>query len=58
MIGRGPDLVERDDAGIDDVEIDGAREPDRLVEPRLRRAIAPSQLRARLALRRAADKGR
>ena len=36
--GRGPDVAERDDAGRDDVEIDGAREPDRLVELRLRRA--------------------
>ena len=38
-IGRGPDVVERRDAGLDDVEIDGAREPDRLVEPRRRRAL-------------------
>ncbi len=37
-IGRGPDLVERDDAGLDHVEIDGEREPGRLLEPRLRRA--------------------
>ena len=34
-IGRGPQLSERHDAGLRDVEIDGAREPDRFVEPRL-----------------------
>ena len=33
-IGRGADLAERHDPGFDDVEIDRAREPDRLVEPR------------------------
>ena len=37
--GRRPDLVQRDDAGIDDIEVDGAREPGDLVEPRLRRTL-------------------
>ena len=38
-IGRRPHGAEHHDAGLRDVEIDGARKPDRLVEARLRRAI-------------------
>ena len=38
MIGRRPNLAERHQARFDDVEIDGAGEPDRLVEPRRRRS--------------------
>ena len=39
-IGRGPDVAERHDAGLDHVEIDGAGEPDRLLKPRGGRALA------------------
>ena len=38
-VGRGPDLAERHDAGLHDVEIDGAGEADGLVQARLRRAL-------------------
>ena len=38
-VGRGPDLAERHDAGLHDVEIDGAGEPDRLLQARIRRAL-------------------
>ena len=37
-IGRRANVGERHDAGTDDAEVDGAREPDRLVELGLRRA--------------------
>ena len=39
-IGRGPHRAEHDDTGLTDVEIDGAGQPDRLIEPRRRRAVA------------------
>ena len=38
-VGRGPDLAERHDAGLHDLEVDGARKPDRLFQPRARRAL-------------------
>src|SRR5262249_37295205 len=38
-IGRGPDLLEHDQAGADDVEVDGRGEAHRLLEPRLRRTL-------------------
>jgi hypothetical protein len=34
-IGRGPDLADRRDQGIRDREIDGARQTDGFLEPRL-----------------------
>ena len=37
-IGRGPDLAQCDNAGLDHVEIDGEREAGRLFDARLRRA--------------------
>ena len=37
-IGRGPDLAERNEAGLDHVEVDRPREADRLVEAGLGRA--------------------
>src|SRR5271166_2620555 len=37
-VGRGPDGAERYDLRAQDVEIDGARESDRLLSPRLRAA--------------------
>ena len=39
-IGRRPQRVEHDDAGLHDVEIDGAGEADRLVEPGLGRCVS------------------
>ena len=38
-VSRGPDVAQRGDAGSDHVELDRAREPDRLFEPRLRRTL-------------------
>src|SRR5690348_13893092 len=49
-IGGGPDLAERDDPGIDHVEIDGACEPDRLVEARGGRTFADRLAAAGAAL--------
>ncbi len=58
-VGRGPDLVDRHDAGLHDVEIDGAGEPDRLLEPRRRvRARSAGRARRSGAPARAADTGR
>ena len=46
-IGRGPDRAERHGLGPDDVEIDRAREPDRLLAPRLRTAQGAALARMR-----------
>ena len=44
-IGRRPQRVEHHDAGLLDIEIDGAGKPDRLVELRRRRALGGCRAR-------------
>jgi hypothetical protein len=54
-ISRRPHRGEHDDAGLLDLEIDGARKPDRLVEPRRRRAFRSRHTRRRTSQHRFND---
>ena len=58
-VGRGPDLADRHNAGLHDVEIDGAGEPDRLLQARIRRdARSAVRVQRSGAPERAADRDR